>query len=273
MKTKIEMPEEKKKRFLKIAREVPCTNGIRPERFIKVLKTNTGVVDSLTKYGLDKLGLERRNPLIVAFGDSVTGGHFESLYPIEELIRLIEKGEPIEEPMNVRDLGKVYHEQFRMMLAKKYVATSVSVINSGIGGDSMIGMGKRVYRDVIQHDPDLVIINGTLNWTEQFGTLDDFQAALEYVIHAIKKNCKADIVVLTPNAISNLLPDELLGARVDIVCDVAQREQVSLVDAYKLWSEFTTDSDELKKCLSNEINHPTAAGHKVFALALMQLFQ
>jgi hypothetical protein len=32
-------------------------------------------------------------------------------------------------------------------------------------------------------------------------------------------------------------------------------------------------SDELKKCLSNEINHPTAAGHKVFALALMQLFQ
>ena len=40
MKTKIEMPEEKKKRFLKIAREIPCTNGIRPERFIKVLKTD-----------------------------------------------------------------------------------------------------------------------------------------------------------------------------------------------------------------------------------------
>ena len=60
---------------------------------------------------------------------------------------------------------------------------------------------------------------------------------------------------------------------VDIVCDVAQREQVSLVDAYRLWSEFTTDGDELKKCLSNGINHPTAAGHKVFALALMQLFQ
>ena len=86
----------------------------------------------------------------------MTGGHFESLYPIEELIRLIEKGEPIEEPINIRDLNKVYHEQFRMMLAKKYGTTSVSVINSGIGGDSMIGMEKRVHRDVIQHDPDLV---------------------------------------------------------------------------------------------------------------------
>ena len=273
MKTKIEMPEEKKKLFLKIAREVPCTNGIRPERFINILKTNTGVVDALTKCGLDGLGLERRNPLIVAFGDSVTGGHFESLYTIEELLRLIEKGEPIKEPMGVRDLEKVYHEQFKIMLAEKYVATSVSVINSGIGGDSIIGMEKRVYRDVIQHDPDLVIINGTLNWNEQLGTLNDFKSALENIIHAIKKNCTADIIVLTPNAISDLLPDELLGARVDIVRDVAQKEQVSLVDAYKLWSEFTTDSDELKKYLSNGINHPTAAGHKVFALALMQLFE
>ena len=209
----------------------------------------------------------------MAFGDSVTAGQFESLYPIEELIKFIEKGDPIEEPINIRDLNKVYHEQFRMMLAKKYGATSVSVINSGIGGDSLIGMKERVYRDVIQHDPDLVIINGTLNWTEQHGTLEDFQAELENIIQAIKKNCKANIVCLTPNAISNLIPDELLEARVDIVRGVTQKEQVSLVDVYKLWSLFTTDRDELKECLANEINHPTAAGHKVYALALMQLFQ
>ena len=272
MKTKVEMPIEKKRKFLKIAREVPCTNGIKPERFIKIMKTNTGIVDSLTKYGLDKQGMELRNPLIVAFGDSVTAGQFESLYPIKELIKFIEKGESIEEPINIRDLNKVYHEQFRMMLAKKYEATSVSVINSGIGGDSMTGMKERVYRDVINHDPDLVIINGTLNWTEQHGTLEDFQAKLENIIQAIKKNCESDIICLTPNAISNLIPDELLEKRVDIVRDVAQKKQVSLVDVYKLWSAFTTNRGELEECLANEINHPTAAGHKVYALALMQLF-
>jgi len=209
----------------------------------------------------------------VAFGDSVTAGQFESLYPVEELIKLIEKGEPIEEPINIRDLNKVYHEQFRMMLTKKYGATSVSVINSGIGGDSMIGMKERVNRDVIQHDPDLVIINGTLNWAEQHGTIDDFQVALENIIQTIKKNCLADIICLTPNAISNLIPDELLETRVNIVRDVAQKKHASLVDVYKLWSLFTTDRDELKECLANKINHPTAAGHKVYALALMQLFQ
>jgi lysophospholipase L1-like esterase len=273
MRTKAEMPEEKKKRFLEIAKTVPCTNGIKPERFIKLLKTNTGVVDALNKYGLDENGLELRNPLIVAFGDSVTGGHFESLHPIEEILGLIEKGEAISEPIGIRDLNKVYHEQFKMMLVDKYIATSVSVVNSGIAGDSIIGMEKRVYRDVIQHKPDLVIINGTLNWNPESGSLDDFRSALENIIHAIKKDTSADIILLTPNAISGMLPDELLEARVEIVRDVAKKEKASLVDAYKLWSELTTDKDELKQCLSNEVNHPTAAGHTVFALALMQLFQ
>lgn len=272
MSTKVEMPEEKKKRFLKIAKEVPCTNGIKPERFIRSLKTNTGLTDSLTKSGLDENGLELRNPLIVAFGDSVTGGHFESLYPIDELLRLIEEGKPLVEPVGIRDLNKVYHEQFKMMLAEKFEATSVSVINSGIAGDTIMGMEKRVYRDVIQHDPDLVLINGTLNWNPELGNLGDFRTALENILHAIKKDTDADIILLTPNAISGLLPDDLLENRVDIVRDVAEKEQVSLVDTYKLWTEFTTDKDELKQCLSNEVNHPTAAGHTVFALALMQLF-
>ena len=176
-------------------------------------------------------------------------------------------------PLQIADLDAVYHEQFRMMLAEKYGHTAVSVINAGIGGDTIIGMHRRVYRDVIQHQPDLVLISGTLNWSEETGTLDTFRDTLRNVVQAIRANTNADIIMLTPNPISDLLPDGLLDARVQIVRDVAGEAQVSLVDVYKLWGVFTTDRMELRECMANHLNHPTAVGHRVYALALMQLFQ
>ena len=42
------------------------------------MKENTGMTGGL--FGLtDEEGLERKNPVIAALGDSVTAGHFESL--------------------------------------------------------------------------------------------------------------------------------------------------------------------------------------------------
>lgn len=49
------------------------------------MKTNQGSIASLSCYGLDADGLEYRNPVIVALGNSVTAGHFESLFPTERI--------------------------------------------------------------------------------------------------------------------------------------------------------------------------------------------
>lgn len=272
MKTTFEMSQERKERFLHIARETPCINDIYPRKFMRLLQTNIGLVAPLTSFGLDEHGLERKNPVIVAFGDSVTAGHFETLFRVgdmDDLAQKIQAGVPLE----IVDLEKVYHEQFRMMLSEKYREPSVSVINAGIAGDSILGMRKRVYRDVVRYQPDLVIINGTLNWGDTLGSLADFKAGLSGVIQAIKENTEAEIILLTPNAISDLLDDPLLDARVDCVRELAAKEQISLVDVYRLWREFTTDRAMLRECLANHINHPTAAGHQVYAVALMQLFQ
>lgn len=65
-------------------------------------------------------------------------------------------------------------EQFRNLLIDKYEQTSVSAVNSGIAGDSMYGMKARLYRDVIRYQPDLVILNGSLNWGEEHGSTEDY---------------------------------------------------------------------------------------------------
>lgn len=271
MRSNYEMSVEQQGRILKIARETPCTNDLRPEKFIQLLKTNTGLIGVLTRSGLDEHGLERKNPVIVALGDSVTAGHFENLFPMDDWAKV---GEMVAQglPLEIVDLVNVYHEQFRLLLAEKYGVTSVSVINAGIAGDNIIGMFKRVYRDVIRYQPDLVIINGSLNWGEFLGTLDDFNRDLTGVVQAIKANTEADIILLTPNPIAELNANEQLAARVECIRNLAQQEHVSLVDVFKLWRRFTTDLSEAADCLANHMNHPTAVGHQVYALALMQLF-
>jgi hypothetical protein len=125
---------------------------------------------------------------------------------------------------------------------------------------------------VIRYQPDLVLVNGSLNWSAQLGTLDDFRQGLAGVVQTIKENCAADIVLLTPNAISDLLPDTLLDARVDCIRALAQQEQVPLVDVYKLWCAFSGQRADFRGLMTNGRNHPTRVGHTVYALALMQLF-
>jgi acyl-CoA thioesterase-1 len=272
MKTTYEMRPDQQERFLKIARETVCTNGIRPERFTQLLETNIGLISLLTRSGLDEHNLERKNPVIVALGDSVTAGHFENLFDIEtfsDVPTRMAQGLPLE----IVDPQAVYHEQFRLLLAEQFPSPSVSVINAGIAGDHILGMRKRVYRDVIRYQPDLVLINGSLNWGEQVGTLDDFRLGLTGVVQSIKENTQADIVLLTPNAVSDLLPDPQLATRVECIRALAKQEQVSLVDVYRLWCAFSTDLADFRALLTNQRNHPTAVGHTVYALALMQLFE
>ena len=50
----------------------------------------------------------------------------------------------------------------------------ITFVNSGIAGDNIYGKMKyRLNRDVIRYQPDLVIINATLNWSKNRGSLEE----------------------------------------------------------------------------------------------------
>ena len=90
-------------------------------------------------------------------------------------------------------------KHFRNKLIDHFEQTSVSVINSGLAGDSIYGMYARLERDVIRYQPDLVLINGSLNWNDAFGGADKFKHKLRQMIQDIKSKTAADIILLTPN--------------------------------------------------------------------------
>lgn len=278
MKTNYEMPKDWANEFLELAGKITVKNMCRPERFIKKMKENTGVVGKLSIWGKDSYGLERKNPLIVALGDSVTAGHFEWCLKKEKLDMFLkgewqpEKGEIIE----ITDVREVYHERFRRKLIDLFEQTSVSVVNSGIAGDTIIGMRDRLERDVIRYQPDLVLLNGAINWSSDLGTTEGYKEILRGIVRKIAKMTEADIILMTPNMVCpNPLSREpvRLPERVDCIRELAEEEQVCLADAYVVWEDFVKQGYPLTKMLANGINHPSKIGHEVYALVLMKLFE
>jgi len=259
----------------------------RPERFIEKMKHNRGSLGIITGLGCDSDGLERKNPVVVAFGDSVTAGHFESLLcnddaPVKaqtmsentDAERIDYEGNPAVE---VTDARECYLERFRLKLIDKYEQTSVSTINSGIAGETLIQMSARLERDVIRYQPDLVIINGALNWDRQCGDSEFYKKLLLDVVRKIRNRTEADIVLLTPNGD---VPCPRLGIyesttsdRVKVIRELAVEEKVCLVDVYSIWEEARKRGCPWPELLSNGANHPGVEGHEAYAIALMKLFE
>ena len=308
MKTTFEMRQPYAKTFLDCATAFPCNSPVRPVRFIRTMTQNRGSVSSLTGMGLDEDGLERKNPVIVGLGDSVTAGHFEALDDlncpaewINEILRrantspsdidfeafqhpdqrealLADLASKIPEgqgfpPIEITDSRRCYLEIFRQRLIDRYQQTSVSTINAGIAGDTLIMMERRLTRDVIRYQPDLTLINGSLNWNDVLGTTDDYKHILRSIVRRIKSETEADIVLMTPNGmVGDSHACDTLTERVMAIRETAVAEQVCLADAYAVWEMARDQGCPWREMLSNGINHPTVIGHIVYVEMLMKLF-
>ncbi len=281
--------------LLETARTMPCDSPARPLRFIRKMQENQGFIGLISGKGLDEEGLERKNPLVVALGDSVTAGHFESLIPEEpEQARkffahvtnpaLPPDGFVMPKASEVVDARESYIEKFRERLIDRFELTSVSIVNSGIAGDNLRSMAARMQRDVIRYRPDLVLINGSLNWDERLGTAEAYRELLRGMVRRLKSETEADIILLTPNGdlpnnsafmqmMGNAGIEPTTGERAEAIRRVAAEEQVCLADVYAVWEEARAKGCPWKELLANGVNHPGVEGHEAYAEVLMKLFE
>ena len=300
MKTTYRVREPFASTFLQCADEFVCNSPVRPERFIRKMKENTGTAGAM--YGfVDENGLERKNPVIVALGDSVTAGHFEGLFTPELMTKLTEIYSPLSEggsfldvgkkiiemgglpPMEITDARESYIEKFRQKLIDKFENTSVSVLNAGIAGDYLPSMIARSERDVIRYQPDLILINGSLNWNDEaMGDENVYKTLLQQLVRTLKEKTDADIILLTPNGdlpatmfaeMGYPMADPTTWKRCEKIREVAQEENVCLADARSVWDAAKEKGCPWEELLANKVNHPSVEGHEVYARVLMKLFE
>ena len=207
--------------------------------------------------------------LIVALGDSVTQGCAAD---------------------GVMDPEHVYHNELKKMLEKRFPNSVFSVINAGCSGESLPGGVARLERDVLRHDPDLVIVGYGLN-DACAGTADsasDFGALLSSMVKKIRESNGADVILLTPNMMithDNPAVAEkwrksvglFIGKQTDGTLDAyaaeIRRADADVADVYADWKRMENCRVDTTLLLSNGINHPNADMHRMAAEKIMEVVE
>lgn len=214
---------------------------------------------------MERPQLEKEGAItIVAFGDSVTHGAL------------------------LRDINyeTVYWERLRkkILAVRNYVP--VNVINSAIGGVDAASSVARLDKQVLAHNPDLVIVCFGLN--DVNGDLETYISSLREIFERCQ-NSGADLIFMTPNMLNTYVAEDTLSehlgyaaitaeyqtsGKMDLFMEsavkLAKEMNVPVCDCYVKWKNLAKTQDTTK-LLVNRINHPTAEMHELFAQSLFEM--
>lgn len=213
-----------------------------------------------------------RPVLIVAFGDSVTMGATEQ---------------------GKFDFENVYHARLKRLLQRRYPRTVFSVINAGVGGERARDGLKRLDRDVISFQPDLVVVGFGLNDTgDGEKGVGRFEKSMREIVRRISSETKAGVILLTPNFMNTSDNPNVSDAhrKLDLPALLAKRQRsgitasyvrairkvgmlqnVPVADTYQAWETLAERGVDTNGLLANGLNHPTPAAHQIPAELILKL--
>lgn len=218
------------------------------------------------KINMERAELEKEGPItIVAFGDSVTHG-------------ALGKGEI--------NYETVYWNRLKKKISEVRNYVPVNVINAGIGGVSARTSVERMDKQVLSHNPDLIIVCFGLN--DVNGPLEVYLSSLKTIFQkCLEQGC--DVIFMTPNMLNTYVaeetdPEYLEYAKVtaefqnsgkmdlfmESAVSLAEKMGVTVCDCYSKWKELSKTHDTTK-LLVNRINHPTKEMHELFANMLFEI--
>ncbi len=210
------------------------------------------------KLNLNKDGLMEHGPVnIVILGDSVSHGAI-----IDNL-----------------DYESVYWNRLKKMLNQYRDYVPVNMICASIGGTTAKDALPRLETQVLNHNPDLVIVCFGLNDVNH--PLEDYITSLQTIFEKCKR--VTDVIFLTPNMLNTYVADSTqethrnyahitaqyqnngrMDQYITEAVQLAKEMGVTVCDCYKQWKKLSQITDTTL-LLANRINHPLPEMHQLFA--------
>jgi acyl-CoA thioesterase-1 len=181
---------------------------------------------------------------IAALGDSLTYGW------------MVEKG---------------YIDFLQEMLQAKYPAATILFINRGIPGDTAEGGLRRLKEQVIDARPDLVFVQFALNDAFSGCPVAQYERTISRIIDRLQRETTAEVLLLTSVALADPHEDSIALQYYERLEQVAELIAVPIARVHVYWKEKT--GGNFDGLLQADLVHPTSAGYRLMAEAIMQVLQ
>lgn len=218
-------------------------------------------------------------PVTIAFsGDSVTQGCFESYLTTPT------------STATVFEYESGYTVRLKQILNLLYPNVQINLVNSGVSGATAADGLKHLDRDVLSHNPDLVVVAFALN--DSCNGLEGLSAYRESLSKIVQKVLKsgAECIVLTPNMMNDKNSPHLreprmfelaeqfsaiqcggvLDTYVQTARDIAGENGCILCDVYAKWKAMSAAGVDTTELLANKFNHPIRQLHYLPAIMLCE---
>jgi lysophospholipase L1-like esterase len=167
---------------------------------------------------------------------------------------------------------KSYPYQVLEELKSLYPLAVINVINTAIGGENSINGEKRFKKDVLNHNPDVIFIDYSLN--DRGVGLEKSRIAWEKMIKlALKKNIKVILLTPSPDMGVNILEsNSVLNQHAEQVQSLSTKYNVGLIDSYALFKEKAISGEGVINYMS-QVNHPNEKGHRLISTEILTYFK
>ena len=184
-----------------------------------------------------------------------------------------------------RPLGNGYAHMAADLMAARYPDHNLTVINTGIGGNTLQMLADRWTDDVARYNPDwlsiLIGINDLHCWlggTPEQVPPERFAELYDVVLKRAVNESGAKLVLMTPFYMSTEAADESrshrgrvmthLPAYIEITREMAARYGAHLVDTHAMFQRLLLTN--CPETFGNEPVHPNNTGHLHMAHAWLQ---
>lgn len=182
---------------------------------------------------------------IVALGDSLTQGW------------MVRKG---------------YIDFLEEMLREAFPGSRFHLINCGIPGDTAEGGLYRLRDDVLDLNPDCVFIQFALNDAFCGYSAARFKECIQRIIDEIRNDCDAEIVLITSGHVGNSRETHFVGEFYRQLEILGEENGLPVARVHDYWKKRIDEDVEFRTLVQGDLVHPTVAGYRLMAEAVMQLF-
>jgi lysophospholipase L1-like esterase len=167
---------------------------------------------------------------------------------------------------------KGYLDFLEEMFMEKYPRCSVTFINRGIPGDTAEGGLYRLRTDVLDEDPDCVIVQFALNDAFTGYPVERFKNNVESIITGIRENTSSEIVLVTSVYMTSDHENSIAGPFYEKLAELAGSSRCSIARVHDYWRERVTAGAEFRRLVQADMVHPTVEGYRLMAEAIMEIF-